>query len=67
MKTIVSVKPKRYIYGVGALSVVVYKLNNCHEPCLVSLIEVDKGLKIFFYYIVLILGFIINLKVEYNK
>ena len=54
--------------GAHISSIVINKLCHWQEFCLIIQFEIDKGLKIDFYYVVLTFGLAICLKIEgYRK
>ena len=49
------------MFGAGILGVVIGKLRYGKKPCLIILLEVDKGSKVGFYHTILPFGLIFRL------
>ena len=67
VKMIVIIELKKYIPSTGIISVFICKPSYLQKFCLVILLKVGKGLEICFYYIILIFGLAINLKIGSNR
>lgn len=64
---IAAIQLKIGIVGAGIFSIVICKLSYWQEPDLIVLLKINKDLKIYFYYTILIFGLVINFRVKCSK